>query len=80
MRDVAEQTGRQGPGIVEGGPRMSCKGRVRCILETLRELVKNFEQRVTYKICMLERLSWQLCAGWTGYHAQKQEFTSREII
>lgn len=24
---------------------MSCKGRVRCILETLREVVKNFEQK-----------------------------------
>ena len=28
---------------------------------------------------MLERLSWHLCGGWTEDHAQKQEFTSREI-
>lgn len=27
-----------------GGPHMLCKGRVRFIPETLRELVKNFEQ------------------------------------
>lgn len=42
MRNVTEQTVRQGPGIGEGVPCVLCKGRVRCTLETLRELLENF--------------------------------------
>lgn len=42
-RNEAEQTERQGPGIVKRGLCRLWKGRVRFFLETLRGLLKHFE-------------------------------------